>query len=81
VTTIGSNELSDMFWRGEIAVLPSGLSLIRMLENARNEGRVTADVDLVFTLPPQLQAAFLKRKTPAEALNDFHREATAALKR
>ena len=52
VTTILVNELYDMFWRGEIALMPRSISLIRLYKNALRDGRVSADVDIMFTLPP-----------------------------
>lgn len=59
VATAG-NSLYDMFWRGNIGCLPSGLALRRSYEIALRDNRITADVDrdgvvdfdLMFTLPP-----------------------------
>jgi len=52
VATIGGSELHDMFWRGGIACLPAGPNLIQVYKNAVRDGRVTTDMDLMFTLPP-----------------------------
>jgi len=59
VATAG-NSLFDMFWRGDICCLPSGISLRRTYDNALREKKVTADFDgdgerdfdIMFTLPP-----------------------------
>ena len=59
VATAG-NSVNDMFWRGDIGCIPSGLSLRRSYEVALRDNKVTADFDqdgvtdfdLMFTLPP-----------------------------
>jgi len=54
-TTITGDDMNNMFYTGQTAIMGQGLAAKNALRTAKLEGRVTADVELFFTMFPHAE--------------------------